>query len=49
MTETSPLSGVFEKVLFPAMGTSQSIPSWNQILGFLQQMAKLREVSGSAA
>jgi hypothetical protein len=28
---------------------SPSIPSWNQILSFLQQMAQLREIPGSAA
>jgi hypothetical protein len=28
---------------------SQSTPSWNQILSFLQQMAQLRESAGSAA
>jgi hypothetical protein len=28
---------------------SLSIPSWNQILPFLQQMAQLREIAGSAA
>jgi hypothetical protein len=28
---------------------SPSIPSWNQILSFLRQMAQLRELAGSAA
>ena len=28
---------------------SHSVPSWNQILSFLQQMAVLRESAGSAA
>jgi len=29
--------------------SSPSIPSWNQILVFLQQMARLRETEGFAA
>ena len=28
---------------------SPGVPSWNQILSFLQQMAQLREIAGSAA
>jgi hypothetical protein len=28
---------------------SPSIPSWNQILSFLQEMAKLRDIAASAA
>ena len=33
----------------PTSVVSQSTPSWNQILSFLQQMAQLRESAGSAA
>ena len=33
----------------PTSVASQSTPSWNQILSFLQQMAQLRESAGSAA
>ena len=28
---------------------SPTVPSWNQILAFLKQMAELREIAGSAA
>jgi hypothetical protein len=48
-----------DRVLDPAGGgyytevwsrmASQGVPSWNQILSFLQQMAQLRESAGSAA
>jgi hypothetical protein len=30
-------------------GTSPGVPSWNQILSFLQQMKTLREIASSAA
>jgi hypothetical protein len=33
----------------PQTMASPTVPSWNQILSFLQQMKELKEMTGSAA
>jgi len=43
------LGRVCSEILRSQGMASQGVPSWNQILSFLQQMAQLRESAGSAA